>query len=276
VSGLRISPWKRYGHDRLYVNLPDGTNVAWYDRRTGRLTVLAEEYRAEVVDVIAPHLSTVGVPPSTEAGTLPLDPADDLASNRPGEALRRKVDELAPRTWLYLLMRLLGRRSEADRWRSGLKGEQVTGAELERLATGGWRVLHSIPLPGDADIDHLLIGPGGVFCLNTKHHPGARVWVGDDSVRIGGQSYPHVRKSRNEARRASRVLTGGCGFPVDVQPVLVFVGAARVTTVATLLDVRVYEGREVSALGPLTGTLAPPDVERIYAVARNRRTWERA
>jgi hypothetical protein len=57
---------------------------------------------------------------------------------------------------------LLGRHSEAYGWRKGLAGERKVGAELERLVRKDWRVLHSIPLPRDVDIDHLLIGTGGV------------------------------------------------------------------------------------------------------------------
>ncbi|MDT3398389.1 nuclease-related domain-containing protein [Streptomyces sp. B1866] len=112
--------------------------------------------------------------------------------------------------WSLGLRRAAGR-TEADAWRKGLAGEQRTGAELERLTGKGWRVLHSVPLPREVDIDHLVIGAGGVLCFNTKHHPRARVWVGDDSVRIGGSSYPYVRKSRAEARRASMALTRACG-----------------------------------------------------------------
>jgi hypothetical protein len=48
VNELRVVPWKRYGHDRLYVNLPDGENVAWLDRRTGQLNLLIDEYRDTV------------------------------------------------------------------------------------------------------------------------------------------------------------------------------------------------------------------------------------
>ncbi|MCE0446144.1 NERD domain-containing protein [Streptomyces tricolor] len=45
------------------------------------------------------------------------------------------------------------------------------GRELERLASYGWHVLHGVPKSNGGDIDHLLIGPGGVFSLNTKTHP---------------------------------------------------------------------------------------------------------
>jgi hypothetical protein len=37
---LKVTRWKRYGHDRLYANLPDGTVVGWADMRTGNITVL--------------------------------------------------------------------------------------------------------------------------------------------------------------------------------------------------------------------------------------------
>ncbi|AYC39404.1 hypothetical protein DWG14_03641 [Streptomyces griseorubiginosus] len=187
-----------------------------------------------------------------------------------------KVDELTPGFWQWALARLSGRRLEADSWRAGLAGERRVGAELERLARRGWRVLHSIPLPGEVDIDHVLIGPGGAFCFNTKRHRGARVWVGDDSVRIGGQSYPYVRKSRAEARRASAALTSACGFPVEVQPVLAFVAVAELQVVPSLRDVRVLQEHDISAFKHLKSGLRPDKVELVYTAARDRRTWVRS
>ncbi|MGW7001537.1 nuclease-related domain-containing protein [Streptomyces sp. NPDC054933] len=202
-----------------------------------------------------------------------VSPDDDLATNRPGELLREKLDEVAPGFWRQVLAMLLGRPSEGDSWRKGLAGERVIGAELERLTRKGWRVLHSIPLPSGVDIDHLLIGPGGVFSINTKNHRHARLWVGDDSVKIGGQSYPYVRKSRAEAQRASSALTRSCGFAVDVHAVLAFVDAARVTVVPSLHDVRVVQDRGVAALKGLPRVWTSSDIETIYGAARNRRTW---
>lgn len=68
------------------------------------------------------------------------------------------------------------------RWRGGRR------ATAERLVKHGWHVLHSIPLgTGKSDIDHLLIGPGGVFTINPKNHPGGKVWVGEHAFRVNGQ-----------------------------------------------------------------------------------------
>lgn len=277
MSELQVARWKRYGHDRLYVNLPDGTNVAWWDRKSEQITVLDDGYRDAALDALAPHLPRTTAPaatPAPRAAAPPvLSPADDLARNRPGEALRAKLDELGGNRLRQLLLRLLGRRTETDSWRSGLRGERAVGAALARLAPQGWRALHSVPLPREVDIDHLLIGPGGVFCLNTKHHPGARVWVGDEAVRIGGGSYPYVRKSRAEACRAARALTRACGFAVDVRPVLVFVGTAGLTVVPTLRDVLAIPEHELAALGRASVVLDPDEVAAVFAIARDRRTW---
>ncbi|MDB1086453.1 nuclease-related domain-containing protein [Streptomyces sp. ACA25] len=281
MSELSVSTWKRYGHNRLYVNRADGEKLAWLDRDTGKLNLLDERYRDRVLDALAPYLAGTSRstsaqdagPPRVGTSQVPLAAEDDLAANRPGEAMLAKLNEVAPGLLRLLASMPLGRRSEAYGWRRGLAGERKVGAELERLVRKDWRVLHSIPLPRDVDIDHLLIGPGGVFCINTKHHRGARIWVGEDSVKIGGQSYPYVRKSRAEARRASSALTRACGFPVDVRPVLAFVGVEKLTVAPTLHGVHVVRHKDFSAFKRATGVWVAADVERIYAAARSRRTW---
>ncbi len=148
---------------------------------------------------------------------------------------------------------------------------------MNHLGRHGWRVLHSVPLANKVDIDHLLIGPGGVFSINTKHHHKRAVWVGDDSTKVDhGKPAPYARKSRAEARRVARVLERYCDFPVPVEPVLVFVGVTELKVVATQLDVRVYQERQVSALAPLSGVLTADQVEQVYGVARHRQAWSLA
>ncbi|MET7387163.1 nuclease-related domain-containing protein [Streptomyces sp. NPDC005529] len=204
----------------------------------------------------------------------PLTPPDDLAENAPGTALRPRTDESAAGPVTRALARILGRPADGDSWRKGAEGGRRVGAELDRLRRHGWHVLHSIPLPGDVDLDHLLIGPGGVFSINTKNHPGKPVWVGDDAVKVdNGDPRPYARTSRSEAERVQRVLGHYCGFPVPVEPVLVFVGITDLKVEATQLKVRVYREREVSALAPLTGIWTLSQVTRIHSVARHRRAW---
>ncbi|MEV7445236.1 nuclease-related domain-containing protein [Streptomyces sp. NPDC091204] len=280
MDELRVTSWKRYGHDRLYVNLPDGTAVAWADRKTGQITFLRAGYGDAVLDALARRAAYVpsdspDAPDPVPGPTLPpLTPENDLASNRPGEELRKRLGETGPGLLGRAVARMLRRGADGDPWRTGLAGERRVGEELDRLTRQGWRVLHSVPLPRQVDIDHLLIGPGGVFTINTKRHPRKTVWVGDDMVKVnGGKAQPYGIKSRSEAKRARKVLEEHCDFAVPVEPVLVFVDVLTLDVVATQLTIRVYREREVAALAPLAGVFSAPQVEQIYGVARDRRAW---
>jgi hypothetical protein len=58
-----------------------------------------------------------------------------------------------------------------DRHDRGATGEEQVGELLEELGEKGWRVVHDASL-GRGNVDHILIGPGGVFTVETKSHPG--------------------------------------------------------------------------------------------------------
>lgn len=60
--------------------------------------------------------------------------------------------------------------------RQGLEGEQAIGQFLERLREHGYSVFHDVVGSG-FNIDHVLIGPGGVFTIETKtwSNPASRV-----------------------------------------------------------------------------------------------------
>ncbi|MGW6023721.1 nuclease-related domain-containing protein [Streptomyces sp. NPDC055099] len=290
MGDLKVVRWKRHGQDRLYVNLPDGSAVAWADCRTGKVTILVEPYRHEALGLLRPLLTRPSPAPRSSAAAKPkprrsvepqgvpelppLTAPDDLALNRPGEGLRCLLAEKGPSAAQRVLSWLLRRESEWDSWRMGLAGERRVGGELQRLSRYGWRVLHSVPLPRDVDIDHLLIGPGGVFSINTKRHFGKTVWVGDEMAKVNhGPPQPYARKSKAEAGRVQAVLRRYTDIPVHVQPVIVFVGVTELTKAATQFTVRVYREREVSALGPLSGVLDARQIDELYAVARHRRAW---
>jgi hypothetical protein len=58
-------------------------------------------------------------------------------------------------------------------WRRGAAGEQRTARLLAPLERQGWAVLHDLAIPGStANIDHLVIGPGGVLAIDSKQYRG--------------------------------------------------------------------------------------------------------
>jgi hypothetical protein len=58
-------------------------------------------------------------------------------------------------------------------WRRGARGERRTAHLLARLERRGWAVLHDLAIPGtQANIDHLVVGPGGVLVIDSKQYRG--------------------------------------------------------------------------------------------------------
>ncbi|MDF3300724.1 nuclease-related domain-containing protein [Streptomyces tropicalis] len=251
------------------------------DRLAGAPAAHPDDHASAPVSTSGPVSTPAGRPTSTSRSLTPslppLTPERDLARNAPGELLRTKLGEESAGRGHRILARLLNRPSPGDSWRTALVGERRAGAELNRLRRHGWRVLHSLPLSPRADLDHLLIGPGGVFTVTTEHHPRKQVRVGDDSVTVDhGAPQPYAGRSRAEAERVRRVLERHSGFPVPVEPVLVLVGVAELEVEATRRTVRVYRDREVAALAPLAGVLTAHQIDHLHTIARHRGTWTSA
>jgi hypothetical protein len=59
-------------------------------------------------------------------------------------------------------------------WRDGARGERATARRLRRLEHHGYMVLHDLQVPGSqANLDHLAVGPAGVFVIDSKYYRGA-------------------------------------------------------------------------------------------------------
>jgi hypothetical protein len=71
--------------------------------------------------------------------------------------------------------RLRFRPSEQARsWQRGAHGERCTARLLDRLTRDGYVVFHDLAVPGktSANVDHLAIGPTGVFVIDSKQWTG--------------------------------------------------------------------------------------------------------
>lgn len=132
-------------------------------------------------------------------------------------------------------------------------------------------MLHAVPLPGSGRIDHLAVGPAGVLAVRTFAARKRRVRISAESVAAGrGAPSPELRRARQGAERASFALA------VGVRPVLAVAGAALLDTGSAPADVLILTEDAVAALARLGGVLKPADVESLYGLARDRRTWLRA
>ncbi|MGA8745756.1 MAG: nuclease-related domain-containing protein [Solirubrobacterales bacterium] len=59
-----------------------------------------------------------------------------------------------------------------DRWIRGAEGEESVGAVLDGLAGEGWMAIHDVAISGRGNVDHVVVGPGGIFTIETKSHRG--------------------------------------------------------------------------------------------------------
>jgi hypothetical protein len=109
----------------------------------------------------------------------------------------------------------------------GALGEIVVAKVLAQLGPD-WTVLHDVPVGSEQrDIDHLIIGPAGIYTISTKNHSGKRIRIGGSTFIVNGQRLNYVREALREAARAGETLGLVSGRPVVVTPLIVVVNPAK-------------------------------------------------
>ncbi len=206
------------------------------------------------------------------------DPAGDLRLRAPGSAViaeALRVQALAPPQ--SRLARMFGRSplsADAEAWYLGAIGELEVARMLTQLGPD-WHALHAVPIGvRGSDIDHIVIGPGGVFTINAKYHEGARIWVGSRRLLVSGHKTDHVRNAATEARRVSKVLSGALHRPLEVNALIVIIAARALTVKEAPATVTVLRSDSlVRWLRRRPVVHSAADVEEIAATAARRSTW---
>jgi hypothetical protein len=296
VTELIETGWTRYGKDRVYVTTPEGAEIGHVDLVALAVVAKIPAYEPElqrclarwsgarepVVDgtTCAALAATEQPPDEQRSGLVALarpipDDVRDLAANVAGAAARAKRDEVnAQAPVMNMLARVLGVKTEERSWRVGAKGEVKVASELDKLGVG-WHVLHAVEVGRNgSDIDHVVVGPPGVFTLNAKRHPGGKAWVGERLVMVNGHRTDYLRNSRHEAQRAGRLLTAACNHEVAVRAAIVFVDLDELSVKQMPADVHVTTRRRLPAwLRSLPASIDEREIELIYAMARLSSTW---
>ena len=111
----------------------------------------------------------------------------------------------------------------ASLWERGAEGEEAVAAALAQLPAGTWTVFHDVRWPGRryANVDHIVVGPPGVFVIDAKNWSG-QVAVNDDVLRQNGRSRETAVAAAAEAGLAVAGLVP-LVKPHFVHPVLCFV-----------------------------------------------------
>jgi hypothetical protein len=128
---------------------------------------------------------------------------------------------LATAATMGLAAEFWGRRSTTESWRKGAQGEERLGQLLDGLQRHCYVVLHDLAVPGSsANIDHLVIGPTGVWVIDAKNYNGRLTW---SKGTLWHGRYPLTKKLGVSAWEADSVATA---LGARVIPILCVLGAS--------------------------------------------------
>jgi hypothetical protein len=155
--------------------------------------------------------------------------------------------------------------------------QRRTRRQLAKLGRAGYRAMHASAIPdSEEQIDHLVVGPAGVFAIDSeawdKHlvvrtRNARQLWHGPFSMK------DRLEHARWESQRAADLLSGEMGKPVDVRPAMAVYGPKIPWDVATIREVDVFSGPRLrkylrrrarqTDVRPLTDE----EIKQIYAAA---------
>lgn len=118
----------------------------------------------------------------------------------------------------------------------GFLGERAVGEELNQLMADGWSVFHDVPFHDKPNakpfnVDHVVVGPGGLFAIETKTRRKKKEADGH-KVRFNGKTldYPWgsedwgVNQAQERAHHLSQWLSKKLQTDISASPVLILPG----------------------------------------------------
>lgn len=173
-------------------------------------------------------------------------------------------------------------------WEQGAEGEVAVARALEALPEG-WVALHDLPWPGRqrANLDHVVVGPGGVFIVDAKNWSG-RIEVRDQVLLQNGRKRESTVASAAEAAIAVQAVVPS---PALCMSVLCFVrdepltGCSRDVLVCSTQNLADMLTSRPTALGPddvracvdaiRAGAVRTKAAPRVTAAPRSRKKKSR-
>jgi hypothetical protein len=153
--------------------------------------------------------------------------------------------------------RLAERQASAERraaaFAAGAEGERIVAEALAPLSAAGYVLLHDRSAGPRANLDHVVIGPAGVWLVNAKH--GSGTVAAEDTLRHNGRPRAKQLERAAEERALVAAILAREGVTAPVHSVFAFTAAAP--------DPGVVEGVTVVPVDRLRSTIgsAPPMLE---------------
>lgn len=240
--GVSVGPGEQAVYDKAARNVvclacADGSRAAADAGAIADSKEVANTHRAEINSCTAgPNTAPPPLSPGRDGATnIPIDPGTAAASARrefERRAAKRetRIRETHPKLG-RLILALTDDPQRTTAWRTGAAGEERLGGILDALSDQGVRALHDRRIPRSrANIDHIAIGPAGIFVIDAKRYKGR------PSLRVeGGILRPRTETLMVGGRRSNNLVDGMhkqlavvedvIGSDVPITGMLVFLGA---------------------------------------------------
>jgi nuclease-like protein len=163
--------------------------------------------------------------------------------------------------------------TEAVRWRSHAAAERRTAATLAPLESAGYVVLHDRTVPGVLpNIDHIAIGPGGVFVIETRHQQGPLAIAGEKLLAGEGTKSGLAEATYREAVAVQIALSDALGpARLTVQPIVCFHDTPHLLLEDEVHGLRVVAGAELVSFMRRQPVLLGADAIQAIAATTDRR-----
>lgn len=190
---------------------------------------------------------------------------------------------LALAAMVYLGLRLENQAKLRRDHHLGFLGERAVGEELNQLMSNGWFVFHDVPFhdnPGAKpfNVDHVVVGTGGLFAIETKTRRKRKASAGHEVAFTGqhleypwGSEHWGVNQAQERANHLGQWLSKKLQTDITATPVLVLPGWFVHRTGKS--DLRVINEGEIPALfrnEHKAGRLNPETASSISALLDER------
>ena len=213
------------------------------------------------------------VAPQSISGQTPTTPGRFSGQSVVEELLRQHED----RPTRSRLARAFGASpldSNGLSWLRAAQAEMIVGDILDRLP-GNYSVYHSLPIPNTAfAVDHLVVGPGGVFSVNAKNHWDRDLAGSPRSLPIGGYPMPYLRDVAFESAQITTLLATELPPLTAVRPVIALVNPHKIRLARKPDSVTVIDSPRLRRwIAGQPRTITPEQQLAIVALVDDPATW---
>jgi hypothetical protein len=176
-----------------------------------------------------------------------------------------------------LVARVFGRSplsTEATALHRDALAQIAVGGVLDRLPAE-WTVISAVPGSDEAPgIDHVVVGPAGLFTISCRVHTNRVVWVADSILVVDRTTLGHIPEAVKQAQRVTDLLGERMLLPATAQPVVAIVDAKRITIRERPADVLVLDARGLNAtLTGLPAVLGAAELQEIRGILNDPQSW---